>query len=104
MGYYMVYGSAANQEKKHTVSGFRILLMTISFLTAFLLTVNRAWPTGRTVLQNLFLPGNATVSSQALSDLVTDLQDGNSVAEAVEAFCRSVLKEAENEHATGLSD
>lgn len=104
MGYCMVYDSDKKQRESRSGSGTRILLMTIGFLMAFVMTVNRLWPAGRTLLQNVLLPGDSEVSGQALSELTENLREGLSVAEAVEAFCRDILENAQNTKSPGLPD
>ena len=54
---------------------------------------------GRVLLQNwvqeFLLPGDPAVTAAALENMVDNIKDGNSIAEAVTAFCREIVENAE---------
>ena len=65
------------------------------FLLLFILTVKSYWPAGTHRLQQLLLPQPATVAArQAFSELVTDLENGESFSDSITAFCREVIDHA----------
>ena len=95
MGYRIEYAPAfspAKAERKHPL---RLQLLCAVFLLLFILTVKSYWPAGTHRLQQLLLPQPATVAArQAFSELVTDLENGESFSDSITAFCREVIAHA----------
>lgn len=58
-----------------------------------MLAVNGFWPRGREVLRAMILPGEASVTAQALDDLVDNLLSGDGIGNALDCFCRQVMDE-----------
>lgn len=50
------------------------------------------WPRGAETLRGLLIPGDAVVTVAALEDLAVDLREGQSMEEALDAFCRQVAE------------
>lgn len=92
MGYRIEYGCPERQPDKPKRLG-----LTIVFFLAFLLLVNVFWPEGRKVLQELLWPGDMEQTQQALEVFIAQLRYGEPVSDAVESFCREILKH-ENFH------
>ena len=44
-------------------------------------------------IRHFLLPGNPEVTEQALSALVTDIQEGQTPMEAITTFCRTILED-----------
>lgn len=83
MGYKIVYGK--RERKKLPVKKY-IILSSFVIVTAMML-----WPTGRRVLQDSLLPGDAQVTASALETLVFELEQGGGVEKAVTAFCQEII-------------
>ncbi len=62
-----------------------IVLLLFLFLTCYFL------PSGRTMLQDILLPGDAAVTAAALSDFSENIRAGNSFLNAFEVFCLEIL-------------
>lgn len=52
------------------------------------------WPDGRMLIRDLLLPGDEAATAAALTGLVNDLKDGQSIGTAVEVFCREIIADA----------
>ena len=90
MAYRIEYGTVNKPQKEPGRHPLRIPLLTALFFLVFVLFVNLAWPEGKAVLQDSFLPGN---SKQSFAELITDLQEGEPLSDAVTAFCKSILED-----------
>jgi hypothetical protein len=91
MAYRVVYHPDRKEPEKSGGSGFRITLFTLIFLGFFVVIVNCCWPAGRERLQYLFIPEE---SKAAVHELVDDLKHGESLADAVQVFCETVIENA----------
>lgn len=60
-------------------------------LVLSLLLVSAFWPRGREMMERLLIPGDPAVTAAALEELSEDLQSGESIQDALDAFCRQVL-------------
>lgn len=65
-------------------------LMLFILLTAFF------WQEGWEVLRDMLIPGDDTVTLNALSGLMGNLHGGMELGEAIRAFCEEVLNGAAN--------
>lgn len=83
MGYRIDY----SQPKKS-----RLWAMTAGWLLVFLLLVGLFWPRGRALLATALFPGNQAVTREALGDFARDVDDGEPLGQALEAFCRQILE------------
>lgn len=90
MGYRIEYdsGTAVKGAVHRSMLKTRriLILLTAVVVTAFLVL-----PTVRRSLRDLLLPGDDTVTAQALQGLVEDLRAGEPVSEAMEVFCREII-------------
>lgn len=88
MGYRIEYGQTAvkiptgNRKKKRFP-----FAMVIAVAIAGALMI----PQCRKVLWDLLLPGDSAVTAAATEALVNDLRIGESVGDAVTAFCREII-------------
>lgn len=87
----IVYPGAepACAKSVHRPNAFRPMLA--AFLLLFTLGVRMLWPAGTEVLRQWLLPGQGYSAQQALDTLAGQLARGDTVAEAVTAFCRDIL-------------
>lgn len=63
-------------------------------IVAALFSVSLLHPKVRLGLQDAILPGDDAVTASALGSLVTDLKEGETVTDAVSAFCMTVITES----------
>ena len=90
MNYKIEYGCGVVKQKNHTVLKLKLkpLLISAIILCAAALFI---WPNGRILVRDLLLPGDEAVTAAALTGLVHDLKDGQSIEAAVEVFCREII-------------
>ena len=93
MAYQISYGPV---KTKHPVARRaktgRWLLLTLC--AAALVVGLQVSEVGKTVW-NWILPGDPQVTGAALDTMVEELKEGNSVGEAVTAFCREIIENAQ---------
>ncbi len=87
MGYEINYG--AGQDRRF-ITG-RSLLWSMALFAVFCLLVTVYWEDGRQVLQTIFFPGDFERAKLAGEDLVNALRGGESVSDAISAFCREII-------------
>lgn len=93
MGYRIVYeGPDGNSPKKDRG---RLAGYTAGFLLLFFLLTQIFWPAGADKMRKILLPWDPDVTAEAFSCLVTDLNQGEDLSEAVTAFCREIILNAE---------
>ena len=88
MGYKIVYGDEPVRPRKS-----RLGLWTAAFLLVFVTAVRLAWPAGTEQLRTILEPKGETV--EAFSQMVANVGAGQGMGEAVTAFCRSVVSNAQ---------
>lgn len=94
MGYQIQYG--ATMQKTHIPERrkFRLTWKGLTILFAAPLILLAIYFGRQEAVQNFFLPGNSQVTRGAISELVSDLKDGKSFSDSVEAFCREIVEGA----------
>ncbi len=88
MGYYIVYGP----QKLVKNGNFRRGLLTAGAFGVFCLLVLAFWPEGREMFADILLPGDRETAAEAAEEMVRALRQGQSLGEAVTAFCRDVIR------------
>lgn len=83
MGYRIVY----EKREKRKLPIKKIMIFVLGAVTAAVLL----WPASRNRLREWMLPGDAEVTAEALQGLVSDLGDGESLGDAVTAFCKEII-------------
>lgn len=93
MGYKIQYGPASEAEiksrtfwKKHWKAAALLTAAVIVSLTAS----GKIEP-----LRDIFLPGDAEVTRDALAEMTEKIRGGEGVADAITAFCREIIEGAE---------
>ena len=95
MGYKIAYASFEKEKKQTNDVGWRnriLAVLLVTVLVAAAVTVKRKslpW------LSAYLLPGDPAVTAAALEDMVTDLREGDSLYDAVTAFCREIVEHGE---------
>ena len=87
MGYRIVYGK--DPAPKYEAAA-RLRVMTAVCMLVFVLLVRWISPEGTELLRRALEPRAETVS--AFSDMVTRINGGDRVGEAVTTFCRTVAR------------
>lgn len=98
MSYRIVYGPMPKVKSTAEGNLFRFQLLTAVFLMLFALVVKCFWPQGMAVLQSVLIPGEVGATEVAFFEMLTNLKNGDAMAEAVTAFCRQVIESAEVFH------
>ena len=96
MGYridYLPIRKVRNLEKR--TSG--IPALTALFFLLFVFLVFSFWPRGAALLREILIPGDPDVTVAALETFARELNRGENLSSAFEAFCRQVLAEAQLE-------
>lgn len=94
MGYRIVYGEPIESAFRRTCSNGRLRTMIAALFLLFSLVVRLTWQDGAEIMREYLLPGDLTVTELAFSEMISDLQNGDPVADAVTVFCRTILNEA----------
>lgn len=91
MAYRIVYGPEPKKRTNPPLGQLRMQVLTAAFLLIFVLAVKYGWPEGTAALQRVLLPGEPSVTQQALEGMVADLQEGEPLGEAFTAFCQQII-------------
>ena len=83
-----IRGCEQNRSRKAVLTGI--------FITFFLLSICSIWSSGKKMVAQVFFPEKSVFMTNALEDLTDDLKKGESLPDALESFCRSVIKESDN--------
>ena len=94
MPYRIDYGSAGNQRKplraKLSSPAIKTSLVILAFVTGAV--VIKIF--GLTWVQEILLPGDPEVTAAALHNMTDGLRNGDSLLDAVTAFCREIVVNA----------
>lgn len=96
MAYRIDYGPAVPKKVASGGRQLRWQTMTAAFLLLFVLLVKQTWPEGTDKLRACLIPGGEG-TQLAFQEFVTELHEGESVGEALTAFCRQVIENAETD-------
>ena len=91
MGYRVIYGDDPFEKTK--IRKGRLVAMTAACLLAFSVGVRCIWPQGAESLKQMMMP-QKTATTAAFVQMTADLRAGESLGDAVKAFCRSVVEGA----------
>ena len=95
MGYRIEYGQGI--IKKRTVishSAKKQIKKFVPILLSTVLIVTMLWGKGESV-RSFLIPGNDAVTVAALREMVCGLRNGESLTDAVTAFCREIIENAD---------
>ena len=95
MAYRIDYDKTGTRKRIEPAKS-RIAVYTAAFFLLFLLLVNLFWPDGTGFLRQSLIPGDPDVTAAAVDSLIDDLKDGQQVSDAITAFCRELISNAEN--------
>ena len=94
MGYRIDYVDVPDRQRNPEDRGGRVRRMTALFLLLFCLSVRIFSEKGTDVLREFVLPGERTVTEEAVQTFVEHLRMGNGIGESLEVFCMEVLQDA----------
>lgn len=93
MGYQIRYDSVGKlpQKRRRSRTGWLAGFLVIALLACAITvkTVGLKW------VQEVLLPGDPAVTAAALEQMAEDLRAGDSLGEAITAFCEEIMKHAE---------
>lgn len=95
MSYRIVYGEEPARWKPNRLRPGRVAAYTAVCLILFCSLTIKLWPAGAEVLQEVFLPGDAKVTRQALEHMADNLKAGEAIGDAVAVFCREIVDGAQ---------
>lgn len=89
MGYRIEYDSVAIQKHRGQIK-WRSWIVTgcVLFLVVGAITIKTV---GLTWVQEVLLPGDPEVTAVALEGLVEDLRQGDTLGQAIRAFCEEII-------------
>lgn len=90
MGYRIQYGPVGSKRRERKKKRMGLLVAICVVISAAVLHFSGL----DTVIKTWLLPGDPEVTAAALQELVSDLQDGAGIGEAVMAFCEEIVDNA----------
>ena len=94
MDYQVEYDSVGKEEKqkpdRHRVSGvIAVVMVCVLVLGAVTIkTVGLPW------VESVLIPGDPEITASAWQQMIEDLRKGGSMTDAVTAFCREIIENA----------
>ena len=92
MGYLISYGQTTVKEIIKEKQKFHFGKNQIYVIVACSLLLMAIFLGSKKSVQNFFLPGNSEVTRTALDKMVRGIREGESVGNAVTAFCREIVQ------------
>ena len=92
LSYKIVYGPMPDVPKAEKKGTGRLQALTAVFLLLFVLAIRQTWPEGSAVLRRCLIPGEPTVTEEMFHEMVSDIQAGEPLGQAVTAFCKELVK------------
>lgn len=94
MGYKIQYDHIGNTKKVITDCKRKVLSVLRVMLGMFVILSLGLLIHYRDMVLEFLLPGNYVTTTSALKGLISDLRSGNSVGDAITAFCKEILTDA----------
>ena len=91
MSYRIEYGSAMPGRYIEKNSFIRLQSMTALCLLLFSLTVRYFFPSGTEKLRQILLPGELSVTQEAVETFMSDIRNGEAFADSLTAFCEYIV-------------
>ena len=91
MSYRIIYGEEPKKLKSNGIRLGRIAAYTALCFALFAVLTVTFWPEGKSVLQEALLPGDASVTAQALENMMENLRSGEALGDAVVVFCQEIM-------------
>lgn len=91
MPYSVIYTSKGiakyKSRSRKTMIKRLLVIASVGFICILL-----CFATARNWLLHIFFPGDHGVTKEAATQMITDIKEGQSVGDAVTAFCQEILK------------
>lgn len=94
MGYRIQYTTEGHTRTELYRTPFPLRTLLALFLLLISISMRLLWPTGTQLLSNYLLPIDPSQTEVAFLSMVEDLRQGESVQNALTAFCIDILDEA----------
>ena len=91
MSYRIEYGSAIPDRYVIRNNFLRLRSMTAICLLLFSLTVRHFFPEGTEKLRQLLLPGELSVTQEAVETFMGDIRNGEDFTDSLTAFCEYIV-------------
>lgn len=85
MAYVIHYGPVKKQRVWRKPKLFRAGAAAVGIVVVAMIPSVRSW------VWDLIVPGDSKVTTQAFSELIHDIQGGETVTAAIEGFCTQIL-------------
>ena len=95
MAYRIDYTENTKYQPTFAWQWDKLAKLTVIFFLIFLLATAIFWPVGRLALQQMVLPCDTEVTTQAFAAMLDQIRGGEALDEAVVAFCQEILSSAE---------
>lgn len=95
MAYRIDYGFAGNQRKPLHRKLYTPVIKTALVVLVLLAGAVAIKVIGLTWVQDVLLPGDPAVTAAALQNMTDGLRSGDSLLDAVTAFCREIVANAQ---------
>ena len=92
MSYKIAYTSFGEEKKQPKDVGGRNRIAAFLLVTALVIGAMTVKNRGLPWIKAYLLPGDPAVTAAALEGMVTDLREGDSLYNAVTAFCREIVQ------------
>lgn len=91
MGYCIKYGAGKGGTSAVPSNSRRLWAMTGAFFLLFLILTHVFWPSGVETMRGILLPGDPAAVEAAFTRMSDSLEQGDSLGEAVTAFCQEIV-------------
>lgn len=95
MAYRIDYGTAGNHRKTLHRQLPKSLIKTSLLVLALIAGAVTVKVVGLTWVRDVLLPGDPEVTASALQNMTDGLRNGDSLLDAVTAFCREIIANAQ---------
>ena len=92
MAYRVEYDSKVKWEQRSEVNHFSRFFVGCIFFAVYLILVHLNWNTGKEVLFQLLLPGDAHVTWNGMVQMSDNLRNGIPLSFAFREFCNGILQ------------
>ena len=92
MGYRIEYDRGEGTYQVLPEGKSRVPAFTAAALAGFLLLTHLLWPAGDAAIREFLIPGEDSVTIEAVECMAAELREGASLQDALEEFCRRIIQ------------
>ena len=96
MPYRIEYDKSNQKYEIRNQNTYRFHLILLASYIVFFILTSTFWPEGRALIQELMIPGDNAVTSEAFSTMTRELRSGASFNDAIYTFCYEIIDDAKN--------